>query len=73
MSRKYDVSSGSAAIWESIRYMDHEGMDILRYPAEKGALEKWEAYLARTKVSRVFFLNGATPTLYSFRQKSMGR
>lgn len=30
--------------------MDHEGMDFLRRPGEFGALEKWEAYLARTKV-----------------------
>lgn len=31
--------------------MDHEGMDLLRYPGENGALAKWEAYLSRTKVS----------------------
>jgi hypothetical protein len=31
--------------------MDHEGMDLLRQPAAFGALEKWEAYLDRTKVS----------------------
>jgi hypothetical protein len=31
--------------------MDHEGIDLLRQPASKGALEKWEAYLSRTKVS----------------------
>ncbi|WWD04109.1 AmmeMemoRadiSam system protein B [Kwoniella europaea PYCC6329] len=36
-------------IWKSIQYMDHEGMDLLRHPAEEGAVEKWEAYLDRTK------------------------
>lgn len=30
--------------------MDHEGMDLLREPGGYGAVEKWEAYLARTKV-----------------------
>ncbi|KAL1408294.1 hypothetical protein Q8F55_005100 [Vanrija albida] len=38
-----------APIWKSIQYMDHEGMDLLRTPARKGAVEEWERYLARTK------------------------
>ncbi|KAK4685780.1 MEMO1 family protein, partial [Tremellales sp. Uapishka_1] len=36
-------------IWQSIQYMDHEGMAFLRRPAAVGAKEDWEAYLARTK------------------------
>ncbi|OCF43473.1 hypothetical protein I317_02622 [Kwoniella heveanensis CBS 569] len=36
-------------IWKSIQFMDHEGMDLLKKPAEFGASEKWEAYLDRTK------------------------
>ncbi|WWC65628.1 AmmeMemoRadiSam system protein B [Kwoniella dejecticola CBS 10117] len=51
--KKYGSSSntdnGGVPIWKSIQYMDHEGMDLLRRPAETGALERWEAYLARTK------------------------
>lgn len=43
-------SSGDVPIWKSIQYMDHEGMDLLRAPARDGAVEEWEAYLARTKV-----------------------
>lgn len=42
---------GKAEIWESIQYMDHEGMDILREPAAEGADRAWSDYLARTKVS----------------------
>ena len=34
--------------------MDHEGMDLLRTPGSEGAVEKWEAYLATTKVSTCF-------------------
>lgn len=50
--KKYSgQSSGDVPIWKSIQYMDHEAMDILRYPAKKGTVEEWEAYLARTKVS----------------------
>lgn len=45
---------GKAEIWESIQYMDHEAMDILREPAAKGASEAWEAYLSRTKVCSRF-------------------
>ena len=47
--RKFN-QHGKAEIWESIQYMDHEGMDILRRPAAEGADVAWEAYLARTKV-----------------------
>ncbi|WRT69452.1 AmmeMemoRadiSam system protein B [Kwoniella shivajii] len=43
------VSNPDVPIWKSIQYMDHEGMDLLRYPAEFAALEKWEAYLDETK------------------------
>jgi hypothetical protein len=43
--------SGDAPIWKSIQYMDHEAMDILRAPARPGAVDEWEAYLSRTKVS----------------------
>jgi predicted class III extradiol MEMO1 family dioxygenase len=39
-------------IWQSIQYMDHEGVDLLRRPGEPGAIAQWEAYLSRTKVSR---------------------
>lgn len=42
---------GAAPIWKSIQYMDHEGMDLLRHPATKGAVDAWESYLSRTKVS----------------------
>ena len=28
-------------IWKSIQYMDHEGMELLRYPTGEGAVEKW--------------------------------
>jgi hypothetical protein len=42
---------GSAPIWQSIQYMDHEGMALLRRPAARGAVNEWERYLARTKVS----------------------
>ncbi|WWC93045.1 AmmeMemoRadiSam system protein B [Kwoniella dendrophila CBS 6074] len=49
--KKYSDSNRNSEIpiWKSIQYMDHEGMDLLRYPAEFGAAEKWEAYLDRTK------------------------
>lgn len=30
--------------------MDHEAMDLLRRPGEFGAVEKWEAYLSKTRV-----------------------
>ncbi|WVQ79438.1 AmmeMemoRadiSam system protein B [Cryptococcus sp. DSM 104549] len=43
------TANPSVPIWASIQYMDHEGMDLLRQPAETGALERWEAYLERTK------------------------
>ncbi|KAL7424910.1 hypothetical protein Q5752_000597 [Cryptotrichosporon argae] len=46
--RRFD-RPGSVPIWKSIQYMDHEGIDLLRYPAGEAALEKWEAYLGRTK------------------------
>jgi hypothetical protein len=45
------VAQKETPIWRSIEYMDHEGMDLLRQPGGYGAVEKWEAYLARTKVS----------------------
>jgi hypothetical protein len=45
------VSKPETPIWRSIEYMDHEGMDLLRTPGSEGAVEKWEAYLATTKVS----------------------
>lgn len=44
---------GTTPIWKSIQYMDHEGMDLLRKPALKGAVDAWESYLARTKVVRL--------------------
>jgi hypothetical protein len=51
--KKYSssVAQKDTPIWRSIEYMDHEGMDLLRAPGSFGAVEKWEAYLARTKVS----------------------
>lgn len=51
--KKYSssVAQKDTPIWRSIEYMDHEGMDLLRTPGSFGAVEKWEAYLARTKVS----------------------
>jgi hypothetical protein len=48
------VSKPETPIWRSIEYMDHEGMDLLRTPGSEGAVEKWEAYLATTKVSTCF-------------------
>ncbi|WVR08271.1 AmmeMemoRadiSam system protein B [Kwoniella sp. DSM 27419] len=42
-------SPDNIPIWKSIQFMDHEGMDMLRQPAEFGAAEKWEAYLDETK------------------------
>jgi hypothetical protein len=45
------VSNKETPIWRSIEYMDHEGMDLLRAPGAQGAVEKWEVYLSRTKVS----------------------
>jgi hypothetical protein len=45
------VSQKETPIWKSIEYMDHEGMALLREPGAEGAVDKWEAYLARTKVS----------------------
>ncbi|ORX37967.1 MEMO1 family [Kockovaella imperatae] len=35
-------------IWRSIQYMDHEGIDILRKPAEQSTAENWHRYLERT-------------------------
>ena len=49
--KHFAKASPEVPIWKSIQFMDHEGMDLLRRPAEFGALEKWEAYLARTNVS----------------------
>lgn len=43
------ANPGATPIWKSIQYMDHEGMDLLRKPALKGAVDAWESYLARTK------------------------
>ncbi|GFZ50149.1 hypothetical protein JCM24511_07904 [Saitozyma sp. JCM 24511] len=40
---------GETPIWKSIQYMDHEGIELLKRPAEEGALEMWEAYLDETK------------------------
>ncbi|KAI9632951.1 MEMO1 family [Dioszegia hungarica] len=48
MVKRFD-KPGTAAIWESIQYMDHEGMDLLRRPAGQGAVDAWERYLSRTK------------------------
>lgn len=45
------VSNAGTPIWRSIEYMDHEAMNLLRAPGGQGAVEKWEAYLATTKVS----------------------
>ena len=47
-SHKTDVPE--TPIWRSIEYMDHEAMDLLRRPGGNGSVEKWEAYLARTRV-----------------------
>jgi hypothetical protein len=44
------ANPGPTPIWKSIQYMDHEGMDLLRKPALKGAVDAWESYLGRTKV-----------------------
>jgi hypothetical protein len=44
------VANKDVPIWKSIEYMDHLGMDLLRRPAEFGAVEKWEGYLEATKV-----------------------
>lgn len=46
-------AKGKTEIWESIQYMDHEGIELLRRPGEFGAREKWEGYLDETQVSRV--------------------
>jgi AmmeMemoRadiSam system protein B len=43
------ANPGPTPIWKSIQYMDHEGMDLLRKPALKGAVDAWESYLGRTK------------------------
>ena len=48
--KRYKESEKGVPIWQSIQYMDHEGIDLLRRPAEFGAVEKWMAYLARTGV-----------------------
>jgi hypothetical protein len=45
------VAQKETPVWQSIEYMDHEAMDLLREPGGFGAVEKWEAYLAKTKVS----------------------
>ncbi|WWC73463.1 AmmeMemoRadiSam system protein B [Kwoniella pini CBS 10737] len=48
--KKYSSSDkGGIPIWKSIQYMDHEGIDLLRNPANEGIIEKWETYLTRTK------------------------
>jgi len=44
------IKQGDVPIWQSIQYMDHEGIELLRRPAAFGALEKWEGYLLETKV-----------------------
>lgn len=49
------TSNPQTPIWRSIEFMDHEGMDLLRRPGGFGAVEKWEAYLARTKVGTSFY------------------
>jgi len=49
--KRFVTATTDSPIWKSIQFMDHEGMDLLRRPAEDGAKEKWEAYLDRTKVS----------------------
>ena len=51
LQSRFSKASAKVPIWQSIQYMDHEGIDILRRPAEDGAVEKWQAYLDRTKVS----------------------
>ncbi len=42
-------------IWESIQYMDHEGMDILRKGSKKGTARVFKEYLDRTEVSVLQF------------------
>ena len=38
-------------------------MDLLRYPLGDGAVEKWEAYLMRTRVSHWSFHERMRPRL----------
>ena len=47
----FKEANPSVPIWQSIQYLDHEAIDLLRQPAGFGAVEKWEAYLGRTGVS----------------------
>ncbi|EIW71735.1 hypothetical protein TREMEDRAFT_56524, partial [Tremella mesenterica DSM 1558] len=39
---------GGGQIWQSIQYMDHEGIAILRDPTSPTAVDDWNAYLNRT-------------------------
>jgi predicted class III extradiol MEMO1 family dioxygenase len=49
-------------IWESIQYMDHEAIEILRGAGKEGTGKKFREYLRRTGVSscRALFLPPAT-------------
>ena len=64
---------GKAEIWESIQYMDHEGMDILREPAANGADKAWSDYLARTKVSSGRFTGDLCPMPYVLSRRGLGQ
>ncbi|WVW86653.1 AmmeMemoRadiSam system protein B [Kwoniella bestiolae CBS 10118] len=63
--RKFTPSQSNrdTPIWKSIQYMDHEGMDLLRHPAEEGAVRRWEAYLWKTK-NTICGRNPITALLY---------
>lgn len=55
------TKNSEVPIWRSIEYMDHEAMDLLRRPGEEGAVEKWEAYLLKTKVGQIRLLYASHP------------
>lgn len=55
LSRSTPENLLETPIWQSIQYMDHEAMDILRNGGNEGTGKEFRAYLKRTGVSVCVF------------------
>ena len=51
LSRTTPASQLETPIWQSIQYMDHEAMEILRKGGREGTGKEFRKYLKRTGVS----------------------
>jgi hypothetical protein len=74
LSRSTPANLLETPIWQSIQYMDHEAMDILRNGGKEGTGKEFRKYLKRTGVSALFadLCNGrltARMSEYNLRQE----